>query len=77
MTTVNAFLRFRRLLPQRTRYTATIDTVHSDGTSTATTRDGGKVRVIGDTLTAGTKAWIEDGRIVGEAPALQEYVELV
>ena len=77
MTTVNAFLRFRRLLPQRTRYTATIDAVNSDGTSTATTRDGGKVRLIGDTLTAGTKAWIEDGRIVGEAPALQEYVELV
>lgn len=55
MTTVNKFLRFRRLLPQRTRYTVTIAAVNSDGTSIGTTRDGGKVRVLGDSVAVGTK----------------------
>jgi hypothetical protein len=77
MTTVNAFLRFRQLLPQRTRYTATIDAINTDGTSNGTTRDGGKVKVIGDSVEVGLKAWIEDGRIVGEAPDLTEYSEYV
>jgi len=77
MTTVNAFLRFRQLLPQRTRFTATITAINADGTSNGTTRDGGKVKVLGDSVGVGLKAWIEDGRIVGEAPDLTEYVELV
>ncbi len=77
MTTVNAFLRFRQLLPQRTRYTATIDAINTDGTSNGTTRDGGKVKVIGDSVEVGLKAWIEDSRIVGEAPDLTEYSEYV
>ncbi|RKR79626.1 hypothetical protein C7436_1077 [Marinobacter nauticus] len=77
MTTVNKFLRFRRLLPQRTRYTITIAAVNSDGTSIGTTRDGGKVRVLGDSVAVGTKAWVDDGRIVGEAPDLPEYSELI
>lgn len=77
MTTVNAFLRFRQLLPQRTRYTATIEAINTDGTSNGTTRDGGKVKVIGDSVEVGLKAWVEDGRIVGEAPDLTEYSEYV
>lgn len=75
MTTVNAYLRFRRLLPQTTRYTATIDSNNGDGTSTGTTRDGSKVRVIGESVGPGSKAWIEDGRIVGDAPNLTEYIQ--
>ena len=77
MTTVNAFLKFRQLLPQKTRFTITITTVNSYGTSAGVTRDGGKVRVLGDTVAVSSKAWVEDGRIVGEAPTLTEYVELV
>lgn len=77
MTTVNAFLKFRQLLPQKTRFTITITTVNSDGTSAGVTRDGGKVKVLGDSVGVGLKAWVEDGRIVGEAPSLTEYVELV
>ncbi|MDO6747221.1 hypothetical protein [Gilvimarinus sp. 1_MG-2023] len=77
MTTVNKFLRFQALLPQRTRYTATIKAINSDGTSTAETRDGGRVRVAGTSVAVDGKAWIEDGRIVGEAPVLTEYLELV
>ena len=77
MTTVNKFLRFRRLLPQRTRYTVTIAAVNTDGTSIGTTRDGGKVRVLGDSVSVGTKAWVDDGRIVGEAPDLQEFSETI
>lgn len=77
MTTVNAFLRFRRLLPQKSRFTITVTAKNSDGTSDGTTRDGGKVRVLGDSVDVGQKAWVEDGRIVGEAPNLIEYIEHV
>ena len=75
MTTVNKFLRFRRLLPQRTRYTITVTEIKSDGTTVGTTRDGGKVRVLGDSVAVGLKAWVDDGRIVGEAPDLPEFIE--
>lgn len=77
MTTVNKYLRFKRLIGTEVRYTVTVDAVHSDGTSSGTTRDGGKVRVLGDTIAIGNKAWVKDGRIVGEAPVLTEFVEYV
>lgn len=77
MTTVNKYLRFKRLISTEVRYTVTIDSINNDGTSNGTTRDGGKVRVLGDTVAVGDKAWVKDGRIVGEAPELPEYVEYV
>lgn len=77
MTTVNKFLRFRSLLPQSTRYTITVDAINSDGTTNGTTRDGGKVRVKGDSVAVDSKAWVENGQIVGEAPDLPEFVEYV
>lgn len=70
MATVNPWKRFQRLLPRAGRYTVTINTVNSDGTSTATRRDGQIVRLKGGLVEAGKKAWVEGDQIIGEAPDL-------
>lgn len=77
MATVNSYLRFKSLLPQNSRYTITVTAINADGTSTGTTRGGGTVRVRGTDVAVSDKAWVENGRIVGEAPSLTEYVESV
>lgn len=77
MATVNPWKRFQRLLPRAGRYTVTINTVNSDGTSTATRRDGQKVRLKGGLVAAGKKAWVEGEQIIGEAPDLPSATQFV
>ncbi|MBY6070589.1 hypothetical protein KUV35_04755 [Marinobacter salsuginis] len=77
MATVNPWKRFQRLLPRAGRYTVTIDTVNSDGTSTATRRDGQTVRLKGGLVAAGKKAWVEGEQIIGEAPDLPSATQYV
>lgn len=77
MATVNPWKRFQRLLPRAGRYTVTIDQVNSDGTSTATRRDGQTVRLKGGLVEAGKKAWVEGEQIIGEAPNLPTATQYV
>lgn len=77
MATVNPWTRFQRLLPRAGRYTVTIKTVNDDGTSLATRRDGATVRLKGDSIQAGEKAWVEGEQIVGKAPDLPSGTQYV
>ncbi|MCK7547202.1 hypothetical protein ACFPQA_04125 [Marinobacter koreensis] len=64
-------------MPRAGRYTVTIDTVNSDGTSLATRRDGKQVRLKGGLVAAGKKAWVEGEQIIGEAPDLPTGTQYV
>lgn len=52
---------------------ATITAINTNGTSTATTANGGEIVVIGTTVTVGNQAFIQGGRLIGEAPSLTYY----
>ncbi|OEY66792.1 hypothetical protein [Marinobacter sp. X15-166B] len=77
MATVNPWARFQKLLPRAGRYTVTIDQVNTDGTSSATRRDGQLVRLKGGLVEAGKKAWVEGEQIIGEAPDLPTTTQYV
>jgi hypothetical protein len=77
MATVNPWKRFQKLLPRAGRYTVTVVSVNSDGTSTATRRDGQTVRLKGGLVSAGNKAWVEGEQIIGAAPNLPEATQYV
>jgi hypothetical protein len=64
---------FRSLLPQIPLVTVTVTAVNADGTSTVATMGGGSMRVIGTSVPAPNKAYVQDGKIVGEAPSLTYY----
>jgi hypothetical protein len=77
MATVNPWKRFQKLLPRAGRYTVTVVSVNSDGTSTATRRDGQTVRLKGGLVSAGNKAWVEGEQIIGAAPNLPTSTQFV
>jgi len=77
MATVNPWQRFKGLLPQQRRFVVTVDQVLADGTSLATRSDGSQVRLQGDSIAAGKKAWVEGQRIIGEAPDLPTATQFV
>ena len=51
----------------------TVAAVGTDGTSTVTTAAGGTLRVLGDSVAVGDKAYVRDGVIIGEAPNMNHY----
>lgn len=69
----NLWKRFEKLLPQTPLLRATVESVNGDGTSTVTLTGGGCMRVFGTSVPAGSKAYIQDGKIVEEAPNLAHY----
>ncbi len=69
----NVFQRFKQLLPDRPLLIVTVETVNGNGTSTVRTVTGGSMVVSGDTVTAGSKAFVRDGRIEDAAPDLPHY----
>ena len=69
----NPWARFRRLVPSAPMVIVTVASVATDGTSMVTTAAGGSLRVFGDTVAAGNKAYIRDGIIIGEAPNMTHY----
>ncbi len=69
----NLWARFRRLLPGNPMIIVTVASVNSDGTSTVITAGGGAMRVLGTGVSAGLKAYVKDGAIVGTAPSLPHY----
>lgn len=66
--TNNAFTQFQALIPKSITVVVTIDAINADGTSTATTLAGTTVRVTGDSVAVGSKAFVKDGAIVRKAP---------
>ena len=70
---VNAWARFKKLLPVSPLVIVTVDSINTDGTSTVTTASGGVMRVFGDGVAVGNKAFVRGGIIQGEAPNLTHY----
>lgn len=64
---------FDSLLPKTSLIVAQVVLINGDGSSTVTDAAGNTFRVIGDTVAVGTKAFIQDGMIVGDAPNLSSY----
>ena len=71
--TQNLYRQLRELLPEPALTTATVATVHADGTTTVTYPGGSQQRVRG-TGTAGHRVFVRAGQIEGEAPALTAVV---
>lgn len=69
----NPWTQFQRLIAPGAKTIVTVTTVNTDGTSIVTLRSGDTVRVQGDTVTAGSKAIIQNGRILRTAPDLTHY----
>jgi hypothetical protein len=67
---MNPWLKFKRLTAPGAKTLVTVTTIHNNGSSTVTLRDGSEVLVQGDSVEAGSKAFIQDGRIAGKAPDL-------
>jgi hypothetical protein len=71
MTQTNLYRALRELLPQPALVVATVAAVHaSEGASTVTFPGGGQQRVRGTSVAVGFQAFVRDGVIEGEAPAL-------
>lgn len=69
----NVHALFKKLLPESPLAIVTVTTVNADGTSTVLTMGGGSMRVIGTSVPATNKAYVQDGRIIGQAPSLTYY----
>lgn len=68
--TNNAYSQFQNLIPKSATTVVTITAINADGTSTCTTLSGTVIRVAGDSVAAGQKAYIKDGAILRQAPNL-------
>lgn len=70
---MNPWVQLTRLMAPGAKQIVTVASVGTDGTSVVTLRSGGDVRVAGDSVAAGQKAFIQGGRIVGRAPDLPAF----
>jgi hypothetical protein len=73
MRAMSLAARFATLLPSRRQEVVTIELVPGDGTSVVSNAAGDQWRVIGDTVAVGSKALVQEGRIVSEAADLDTY----
>lgn len=69
----NVRAQFDRLLPKDPLLVGTVTSHNADGTSSLTLPGGGTIRVQGQTVAVGDKAFIQSGRVQGEAPNLATY----
>jgi len=69
----NLWAKFKRLLPDNPLIIVSVAAVNTDGTSTVVTAGGGTMRVLGNSVAAGKKAYIRAGAVVSEAPDLPYY----
>lgn len=70
---MNPWVKFSQLLAPGVKQIVTVTSVGTDGTSIVALRDTSTVRVAGDSVSAGDKAFIQGGRIIGKAPDLPSY----
>lgn len=66
----NPWKRLQKLLPQDPLLIGDVVLHHNDGTSTVTLADGRELRVRGQNVAVGQKAFIRGGEIRGPAPNL-------
>ena len=71
MATRNPWKKFKALLQGKGRTVVTIISNNGDGTSTVQLRSGEQIKVTGESVSAGKKVIITDGRIYYEVPDLQ------
>ena len=67
---MNPWVKFAQLLAPGAKQIVTVSSVGTDGTSVVVLRNGSAVRVAGDSVAAGQKAFIQNGRVIGRAPDL-------
>lgn len=65
--------RFAQLLPSRRQEVVTVILVRGDGTSIVSNAAGDEWLALGDSVAAGSKALLQDGRIVGDVADLATY----
>lgn len=70
MSSSNIYRALLDLLPSSPLLVATVAAVNGDGTSTVTFPGGGQQRVRGTVVGVGNQAFVQDGEIRGQAPAL-------
>lgn len=70
----NLWATFKALLPQSPLLLGQVVEHHEDGTSTVQLPDGAFMRVRGQGVEPGSKAFIRDGALEGEAPNLPTYL---
>ena len=70
---MNLWAQFRALLPADPLVVVEIIAHNLDGTSTVTTPEGGVMRVLGQGVAVGLRAFVRSGAVEGEAPTLPVY----
>lgn len=73
----NLYTQFRKLLPSDPLLVGTVTAHDSDGYSLVELPGGGGLRVQGQGVAVGSKAFVQGGRVVAEAPALDAVEVLV
>lgn len=71
----NSYRRLRSLTQSQPRTVATVTSHNPDGTSTVQLMSGAFITVLGQDVAEASKAYIEGGRIVGQAADLP-YTEI-
>lgn len=71
----NSYRRLRTLTQSQPRTVATVTTHNADSTSTVQLMSGAYITVLGQDVAEASKAYIEGGRIVGQAADLP-YTEI-
>lgn len=66
----NIFTQFQAMIPKSITVVVTITAVNGDGTSDGTTLSGVAIKVVGDSVPVGQKAFVKDGAIIRQAPNL-------
>ncbi|WP_022949509.1 hypothetical protein [Methylohalobius crimeensis] len=66
----NPWKRLEQLLPNNPLLAGDVILHNSDGTSTVSLPDGREIRVRGQSVAVGKKAFVQSGEVRGEAPAL-------
>lgn len=73
MATTNIWQQFKSLIPEGDIVIVTIIRNNGNGTSQAQLRDGTAVTVGGESVTAGQKAFVQEGVVKDTAPDLAQY----
>ena len=71
MTATTLYTRLLELLPDQPIYTGTVQALHGDGTATVEMPGGDLARVRNPLdVPLGQGVYVQDGAVIGEAPAL-------
>lgn len=68
--TTNRWAQFRRLLPASSLLIGVVSVVYTDGTALVTLPGGGSVRVRSSGYSVGASVYLQDGAVIGDAPAM-------